>query len=81
MNDSETLLLLATSLLGGLGLFTLDFFLFNGLDDTDGNGLSHVTDSESTEWWVLLEGFDAHWLNIILKMSHINDIIPWMASF
>ena len=44
-------------LAGGLGLL-------DGLDDTDGNGLSHVTDGEATEGWVLGESLDAHGLEI-----------------
>jgi len=40
----------------------LDFLLLNGFDDTDGDGLSHVTDSETSKRWVFLERFDAHWL-------------------
>lgn len=40
----------------------LGFLLFDGLDDTDGNGLLHISDGESTEGRVLLEGFNAHGL-------------------
>lgn len=36
--------------------------LVNGLDDTDGNGLPHVTDSETTEWWVFVVGLNTHGL-------------------
>ena len=49
-------------LLGGLGDFTGLFLLDDFLDDSDGNGLLHVSDGESTEWWVLRESFNAHWL-------------------
>ena len=48
-----SLLVLAT--LAGTG-FLLDDFL----DNTDGDGLFHVSNGESTEWWVLVEGFNAH---------------------
>jgi len=42
-------LLLATSLLGGLGdLAGTLVLLVDGLDDTDSNGLTHVTDGETT---------------------------------
>jgi len=34
----------------------------NRLDDTDGNGSLHVSDGESTEWWEVSEGLNAHWL-------------------
>ena len=40
------------------GIFYLRFI--DGLDDTDGDGLSHVSDGESSKWWVLREGLDAH---------------------
>lgn len=36
--------------------------LVDGLDDTNGNGLPHVTDGETTEWWVFVIGLDTHWL-------------------
>jgi len=36
--------------------------LGNGLDDTDGNGLTHVTDGETTERWVLGESLNTHGL-------------------
>ena len=36
--------------------------LFDGLDDTDSNGLLHVSNGESSEWWVLRESFNTHWL-------------------
>ena len=35
---------------------------FDSLDDTDGDGLSHISDGESSKRWVLREGLDAHWL-------------------
>ena len=36
--------------------------LVNALDDTDGDGLPHVTDSETTERWVFVVGLDTHGL-------------------
>jgi hypothetical protein len=36
--------------------------LLNRLDDADSDGLSHVSDSESTKWWVLVVTLDAHGL-------------------
>lgn len=36
--------------------------LVDGLDDADGDGLPHVTDSEATEWWVLVVRLDTHGL-------------------
>jgi len=48
--SSIRLLLLGSGLLSGLGgLSTLSVGLLNRLDDTDGNGLSHVSDGESTK--------------------------------
>ena len=35
-------------------------FLLNGLDDTDSDGLFHVSYSESTKRWVFLEDLHAH---------------------
>jgi len=43
--------------------------LCNGLDDTDGNSLSHVTDSETTERRVVSEGLNAH----RLAGNHLDD--------
>ena len=45
-------LTLATGLVG----------LVDGLDDTDGDGLPHVTDGETTERWVGVVLLDAHGL-------------------
>lgn len=36
--------------------------LVDGLDDTDSNGLPHVTDGETTKWWVFVVGLNTHWL-------------------
>lgn len=47
------------SRLGGLAITRL---LGDSLDDTDGDGLTHVTDGEATEGRILGEGFDAHGL-------------------
>jgi hypothetical protein len=45
---------------GGFTACSIGFL--NTLDNTDGNSLSHVTDSESSEGWILCKGLDAHWL-------------------
>jgi len=39
------------------------------LDDTDGDGLAHVTDGETTERWVLSESLNTHWLG----WNHLDD--------
>ena len=53
--------LLLVGLFGSLGNLTTGGFFSNGLlDDTDSDGLSHVTDGETTEWGVLREDFDDH---------------------
>jgi len=52
---NKHLFLLAGTL---LGLFLLD----NRLDDTDGNGLSHITDGETAKRRVVREGLDNHGL-------------------
>lgn len=59
------------SLLGGLGDLTGARLLGlgDGLDDTDGDGLPHVTDGEATKRRVLGEGLDAH----RLRRNHLDD--------
>merc|ERR1719231_849316 len=49
-------------ILSSLGLWVLLLLLGGFLDDTDGNGLIHISDGESSEWWELREGLDNHWL-------------------
>ena len=44
-------------------------FVLNFLDDTDSDGLLHVSDSESSKWWELGESFDNHWLG----WGHFDD--------
>jgi len=54
---------ISSLLLSSLLFFTLGSLLLDGfLDDTDSNGLLHVSDGESSEWWELREGLDDHWL-------------------
>ncbi len=36
--------------------------LIHRLDDTDGNGLPHITDREATKWWILRVRLHTHWL-------------------
>merc|ERR1719443_1134544 len=55
--------------LGGLGGLAGNLALLNLFDNTDGNGLSHVTDSEAAEWWVLGEHLDNHGL-LWLELNH-----------
>lgn len=43
--------------------------LDDGLDDTDSDGLTHVTDGEAAKWWVLGESLNAHWLG----WNHLDD--------
>lgn len=57
------------SLLGGLGDLASLVDLGDGLDDTDGNGLTHVTDGETTERRVVSEGLNAHGLG----GNHLDD--------
>jgi hypothetical protein len=57
------------SLLGGLGDLASLVGLDDGLDDTDGNGLTHVTDSETTERRVVSESLNAHGLG----GNHLDD--------
>lgn len=44
-------------------------YLDDGLDDTDSDGLTHVTDGETSKWWVVGEGLNAHWLGWL----HLDD--------
>ncbi len=53
---------LGSLLLGGFGGLSNVLLLCDFLDDTDGNGLLHVSDGESSEGWVLIEGLNAHGL-------------------
>ena len=47
--------LLALGLLGGLGDLTGTLVgLDDRLDDTDGNGLAHVANGETTKRWIVL---------------------------
>jgi len=45
-----------------LGTSLTRLLLDDLLDDTDSDGLTHVTDGETSQRWVLVEGFNAHWL-------------------
>ena len=57
---SWRLFLTLLGLFGGLGnLATGSVLEVHGLDDTDGDGLSHITDSETSQRWELLEGLNA----------------------
>jgi len=73
-NSSQNLarrryLFLRTSLLGGLGDLASLINLDNGLDDTDSNGLPHVTDGEATKRGVLGESLNTHGLG----RNHLDD--------
>lgn len=60
-SDSHSLLLLL-GLLCGLGGGASGFLGGYGFDDTDSNGLSHVTDSKATQGREVRESFHAHGL-------------------
>jgi hypothetical protein len=64
-------LFLSSGLLGSLGDFsdTPLIGLDDGLNDTDGDRLTHVTDGETAEGRVISKGFDAHWLG----GDHLDD--------
>merc|ERR1711951_101858 len=69
-SSSTTRLLALASLLGGLGdLAGTSFLLSDGLDDTDGDRLPHVTDGEATERRIVGESFHAHGLG----GSHLHN--------
>jgi len=62
-------LLLGTNLGSSLGNLCGFVNLLDGLDDTDSDGLSHVTDGETTERSVISEGLNTHRLGWL----HGND--------
>lgn len=63
-------LFLAGDFLGSLGDLASSFLgLNNRLDDTDGDGLSHVTDGKTSERRVVSKGLDTHWLG----WHHLDD--------
>lgn len=43
--------------------------LNNRLNNTNSDGLTHVTNSEPSKRWVIREGFDTHWLG----RHHLDD--------
>ena len=55
-------LLLLHGLLSSLGLGALNGLGGGGLDDTDSNCLSHVSDSEPSQWRIVSEGLNTHGL-------------------
>ena len=55
-------LLLTGGGLGGLSGGSSNILGCGGLDDTDGNGLSHVSNGETSEGSELAEGLDTHGL-------------------
>jgi len=62
--------LFLASLLGGLGDFATSLVgLDDALDDTDGNGLPHVTDGETTKRRIIGESLNAHRLG----WNHLDD--------
>lgn len=62
-------LFLGNNLLGSLSDLTSLVNLDDRLDDTDGNGLSHVTDGETAKRRVLSEGLNTHGLG----RNHLDD--------
>ena len=68
-NDRRSDRLFLGGLLGSLGDLAGLVGLDDGLDDTDSNGLAHVTDGETTERGVVSEGLNAHGLG----GNHLDD--------
>lgn len=62
-------LFLRTSLDSGLGDLASLVGLLNALDDTDSDGLSHITDGETSKRWVVSESLNAHGLG----WNHLDD--------
>ena len=64
--------------MSGLGNFAGLFALFDALDDAYSDGLTHITDGETAEGWVISESFDAHGL----RWNHLYDSsIPRLDEF
>jgi len=61
--------LLASSLGCRFGGLSSGFGFLDGLDDTNSDGLTHVTDGEATKRWVLRECLNAHWAG----WAHVDD--------
>lgn len=75
------------SLLGGLGDLASLVGLDDGLDDTDSNGLTHVTDSETTKRRVVSEGLNAHGLGgnhlddgSITRLDELGGVLSGLSS-
>lgn len=68
-NDRRSDRLFLGGLLGSLGDLASLVGLDDRLDDTDSNGLAHVTDGETTERGVVSEGLNAHGLG----GHHLDD--------
>ena len=62
-------LFLSSCLLGGLGDLAGLLALLNTLDDTDGDGLTHITDGKTSKRGVVSESLNAHWL----RWNHLYD--------
>jgi hypothetical protein len=77
---------LKKSYLGDLASTTL-LSLGNRLDDTDSNGLSHVTDGETTKRWIVGEGFNTHGLgrnhfddSRVTRLDEFGSVLDRLAS-
>jgi len=68
-NFASTGYLLLASFGSRFGDLAASFGFVDGFDDTDGDGLTHIPDSEPTERSILGEWFDAHWL----RWDHLDD--------
>jgi len=67
--DSKKTCLFLSSFGSRFGGLTSSFGFLNGFDDTDGDGLPHISDSEPSERSVLRKGFDTHRLG----GDHLDD--------
>jgi hypothetical protein len=43
--------------------FLLTNFLDGAFNNSDSDGLFHISNGKSSQWWILLESFNAHWLS------------------
>ena len=80
-------LFLLESLLSSLGLFALSNLGGSGFDDTNSDGLPHVTNSEPSKWWKLGESFNTHGLawhqsnnSSITRFDKLGEVFSRLTS-
>jgi len=87
LTNLEFLFFLSIGLGSSLGLLDLGGLLLDGLDDTDSDSLSHVTDGEATQWSVVSELLDAHGLGwnqfddgSLLRLDELGEVLNLLTG-